>query len=83
MKDRRARRLASTVLIFSVLLGCHGTSRPLHYLGDATLDYYIDRATEIAYPDVDEPTADEVKLGDAPRRIRHPRKDEIWDMPLA
>lgn len=54
----------------------------LKYLGKADLNYYTDTAGEIAYPDVSEPIADEVQVTDPPRRIRHPREEDIWDMTL-
>ena len=82
MKDRRVVRLVSIILICTTLVGCHGVGEPLHYLGEATLDHYVDRATQIDYSNVDQPTDDEVKLGQPPRRVRHPRKDDIWDLTL-
>jgi len=83
MTTRRSTRLIWAVLLAGAVCGCYGSRKGLHYLGDADLQYYKDVATQIEYPAVEEESASEVMATDAPRRIRHPRKDEIWDMPLA
>ncbi len=72
--------------VFSTLcliVGCVGSQdKPLHYLGEASLQYYKDQATQIDYPISDEGVAEEVKLTERPRTIRDREKDDIWNITL-
>ncbi|GAB4146577.1 MAG: hypothetical protein Tsb009_19340 [Planctomycetaceae bacterium] len=58
-------------------------SKPLKYMGDASFGYYKDYATQIEYPDVQSDTPNDSIVTQPPRRIRHPRKDEIRNLSLA
>ncbi|MCA9067811.1 MAG: TolC family protein, partial [Planctomycetaceae bacterium] len=58
-------------------------SKTLHYLGDSELDYYKEVATKIDYTHVGQETDNRAVMTEPPRRIRHPRDDEIVDITLA
>ncbi len=58
-------------------------SKTLHYLGDSELNYYKDVATQIDYTNVYNEEDNRAINTQPPRRIRHPREDEIVDITLA
>jgi outer membrane protein TolC len=69
--------------MIAVLCGCSLTQKPVTYVGHADLQYYKGLATKIDYancPDPDNPVA---YASQEPRRIRHMRKDRIWDLTLS
>src|SRR5580700_5487596 len=79
----RRHLLLSAAIILAVLGGCTASPKPVTYLGHADLKYYKDLATKIDYPvdrENDNPTALASK---APREIRHPEKEVIWDLSLS
>ena len=70
-----------SLLLFSAI-GC----RPIqpHYLrpnGDF-VGHLLDTATQLEYPDVDEPSSDEVTQAWAPPTLSNPEFDDIWDLSL-
>jgi outer membrane protein TolC len=84
MKIQRIMQVACIAVAGAVLAGClHTGEKPLHYLGETELKYYRDYVTDVDFSDTHQPTAEEVSVTDAPRRIRHPRQEEIWDLSLA
>jgi outer membrane protein TolC len=70
------------VLGGGLLVGCSTSEKKLSYVGDADLEHYKDVVTAIDYPAVNEETPDEVSFSDEPRRIRKPRKDDVWNLSL-
>jgi outer membrane protein TolC len=70
------------VLTGGLLVGCSSSEKKLSYLGEADLEHYKDVVTSIDYPTVNQETPDEVSYSDEPRRIRKPRKDEVWNLGL-
>lgn len=73
---------ASVVLGGGLLIGCSTSEKKLSYVGDTDLQHYKDAVTSIDYPAVNQETPDEVSFTDEPRRIRNPRKDDIWNLGL-
>jgi outer membrane protein TolC len=71
------------MLVAGTLAGCHEVNRPLDYFGDAHLEYYLDRATDIVHADVQTCAHDQPVIGDRPRTIRDLQKDEIREISLA
>ncbi len=59
------------------------TSKTLHYLGDSELKYYQDVASQIDYTQVDQEANHQAIASEPPRRIRHPREDDILDITLS
>ncbi len=78
----RPWKWANVVLSGGLLVGCSTSEKKLSYVGDTDLQHYKDVVTSIDYPTVDQETPDEVSFTDEPRRIRNPRKDEIWNLDL-
>lgn len=78
----RPWKWASVVLSGGLFIGCSTSEKKLSYVGDTDLQHYKDAVTSIDYPAVNQETPDEVSFTDEPRRIRNPRKDEIWNLGL-
>ncbi len=78
----RPWKWATVVLSGGLLVGCSTSEKKLSYIGEADLEHYKDVVTSIDYPAVNAETPDEVSYSDEPRRIRKPRKDEVWNLGL-
>ena len=78
----RPWKWTSLVLSGGLLIGCSTSEKKLSYVGETDLQHYKDVVTSIDYPAVNQETPDEVSFSDEPRRIRNPRKDEIWNLGL-
>lgn len=59
-----------------------GSEELTYYGDDREMEYYVDQATKIDYSTYDQESPQSVAASQAPRRIRHPRKDEVWDLTL-
>ena len=81
MRWRRSIRWINALLITSALVGCR-TARPVSYLGDAQLQDYKNRTLAIEYPNVDQPTAEQVVESQRPHTVRDRHQDEVWEMTL-
>ena len=81
MRWRRSIRWINALLITSALVGCR-SAKPVSYLGDAQLQHYKEKTTAIEYPNVDQPTAEEVVNTLRPHTVRDRQQDEIWEMTL-
>lgn len=77
----RTRWLNASLLAGSLLVGCRGAEN-LHYIGDADLHYYKASATQVSYPHVHEPVADDLVFSERPRTLRDVTECEIWDISL-
>ncbi len=80
--SKRPWKWACLVLTGGLLVGCSMSEKKLSYVGQADLQHYKDVVTSIDYPAVNEETPDVVSYTDEPRRIRNPRKDEVWNISL-
>lgn len=80
-------RLVSFFLVVAALTtGCVELQEAdeLQYFKETDeIDYYLDKATSIDWPAVDQQQAPEVSISIEPRTLLHPRKSEILDMTLA
>ncbi|MBT6495502.1 MAG: TolC family protein, partial [Planctomycetaceae bacterium] len=76
------RRLFLPVLAAFLLASCRGIDKPLKYFGDSELNYYKDVATQVDFPVLAEECESDALTYEPPRRIRHPRKDDLWDLTL-
>ena len=65
--------------VLALMVGCQSD---LLYLRDEDVSHYVDVATDIAYPDIDEPAGPSVMDTQAPHTLSQPRAEEIWDLPL-
>lgn len=67
-------------LLFLGAAGCR--SQEVRYFGNAELQHYRDKVLAVEYPNVDQPTPQEVAFSQAPRTIKAPSNDEIWNLSL-
>ncbi len=79
----KAAGWTSLLVTAAFLTGCRTTDEEpdIKYLGkDRDMAYYKDAATKIDYPNVAQEETPQVAQSGEPRRLRHPTKDQIWDM---
>lgn len=71
------------ILLCGALLatGCAPT-QPFYFMEDGDLSHYVDVATSIDYPDVEEPSLDEVTGALAPLTLANTDNYEMWDLTL-
>src|SRR3990172_6611202 len=80
--NHRCRKFWALVLSASVLAtGCQ-PQQPFYCKEDGDLSHYLDVATDIEYPDVDEPSLDEVNCAQAPLTLKNSDNYEMWDLSL-
>ena len=86
--NRRTRSTISlTLCVLTLASGCTPT-QPFFFqedgnlLGPGDLSHYMDIATDIEYPDVNEPSLDEVNMAAAPLTIANAENFEIQDFTL-
>ena len=73
------------LIICSTFTGCWkwwDSHDELHYLGDASLNFYKNHATEIDYPLEEEALSENVSFHAKPRLLGDRQKDEVWDLSL-
>jgi hypothetical protein len=79
------RRLKSATAWFLCVVtlasGCAPT-QPFFYKEDGDLSHYMNVATEIEYPDVNEQPLDDVAAAQAPLTLANAEKFDIWDLTL-
>lgn len=64
--------------------GCMSSNDELFFYGEPReIQQYVDQATKIDYSTYDQQSPQSVAASQPPRRIRHPRKDEIRDLTLS
>jgi outer membrane protein TolC len=80
--NHRCRKSWALVLSATVLAtGCQ-PQQPFFFKEDGDLSHYLDVATEIEYPDVEEPLLDEVNCAQAPLTLKNTDNYEMWDLSL-
>jgi outer membrane protein TolC len=80
--NHRCRKSWALMLSASVLAtGCQ-PQQPFYAKEDGDLSHYLDVATEIEYPDVNEPSLDEVNCAQAPLTLKNTDNYEMWDLSL-
>ncbi|MCA9242121.1 MAG: hypothetical protein KDA37_18045, partial [Planctomycetales bacterium] len=79
---RQTRTFWSIVLCGATLAaGCRPT-QPFYFMEDGDLSHYLNVATEIEYPDVEEPPLDEVTGALAPLTVKNSQNYQMWDISL-
>lgn len=79
---RQTRTFWSIILCGSLLAtGCTPT-QPFYFMEDGDLSHYLDVATQIEYPDVEEPSLDEVTGALAPLTLKNSQDYQMWDLSL-
>jgi outer membrane protein TolC len=80
--DRQTRANWSLVLAAATFsTGCAPT-QPFYFREDGDLSHYVGVATQIEYPDVEEPSLDEVTAAQAPLTLKSPSDYQMWDLTL-
>ncbi len=80
---RQTRAIMSWILIVTtVTTGC-APQQPFYCREDGALSHYLDVATEIEYPDVNEPSLSEVQNTLPPLTLKNMENYEIWDLQLS
>ena len=80
--DRQSRSSLSILLAGAIFAtGCAPT-QPFYFMEDGDLSHYVDVATQIDYPDVEEPSLDEVTCALPPLTLRNSEDYEVWDLSL-
>jgi len=80
----RHSRWLCLIVASGLAAGCASRQEELKYAGQQRdLQYYRDQATRIDYSNVVQESPEAVSGSAEPRRIRHPRKDDIHDLNLS
>ena len=80
--NRQFRKFWSLVLSASLVAPGCAPQQPFYCREDGDLSHYLDVATEIEYPDVEEPSLDEVTNTLPPLTLKNTENYEIWDLSL-
>jgi outer membrane protein TolC len=80
-----SRRLRSTGAVLTSLLilltGCH-PQQPFYLFEDGDLSHYVDKATQIEYPDAQTTSLADVENAAPPLTIENPIPKEFWNVTL-
>jgi outer membrane protein TolC len=85
----RRRSLRAVVAVVGLccaliaIAGCRHSQQPRAFLGDPEPAEHVQQATQIKFPDVDDPGLPVEEFANEPRRLRNSRSDEVWDLSLA
>ena len=73
--------LTALMACMTLLVGCHPT-QPSYFCEGDPLAHYLDRATDVEYPDVYQPRLEEVDKTGAPITLSNAQVGESWDITL-
>ncbi|MFH1264172.1 MAG: TolC family protein, partial [Planctomycetota bacterium] len=62
-------------------IGC-APQQPFYFFEDGDLSHYIETATEVEFPDVENPTLDDVTGAIPPLTLDNPEPTEVWELAL-
>ncbi len=80
--SRQLRNTCTWVLLYTLLFtGCHPT-QPFYLGEDGDLSHYVDVATQMEEPDLQEPVLDEAAQTMRPRTILNADFENVWDLTL-
>lgn len=74
-------RVVIIILLSILMAGCY-PSKPLYLRDDGDMSYYLDRATEVEYPDVHVASLEEVNQAPRPITVIDPDFQSFMDMTL-
>ena len=80
--NRPLRKFWSLVLSASLVASGCAPQQPFYCREDGDLSHYLDVATEIEYPDVEEPSLNEVTNALPPLTLKNTENYEMWDLSL-
>jgi len=88
----RTKTTGISIVFLAMLCALAGCASPFYNLSwlatngagiGENPDYYVDKATKIAYPDITQETDERVFSSKRPRSLRSRSHDEVWDLHLA
>ncbi len=86
VRDSAMERLTRSSISFMLAAAIFATgcapTQPFYFMEDGDLSHYVGVATEVDYPDVEEPSLDEVTGAMAPLTLRNSNDYEMWDLTL-
>jgi len=81
MSRQTTSRVALLMLALAIFPGCSPT-QPFYFHNDGDLSHFLDKATEIEYPDVESEPLPETSQCQAPLTVSRPDFQEMWDLTL-
>ena len=81
MSRQTNSRVAWLMLALITFTGCHPT-QPFYFHNDGDLSHYLDKATEMEFPDVCTNSLADSTLSMPPLTVSNPEFQEIWDVTL-
>jgi len=81
MSRQTTSRVALLMLALAIFPGC-SPPQPVYVHSDGDLSHYLDKATELEYPDVCAEPLPDTALSEKPLSVTNPDFKEIWDLPL-
>jgi hypothetical protein len=81
MNRRYFSALTYLVCVILISTGCQ-PQQPIYLREGSNLSQYLDRATQVEYPDVHAESLDEVTQNEMPVTLRHPDFGTFWDLSL-
>ena len=81
MSRQTTSRVALLMLALAIFPGCSPT-QPFYFHEDGDLSHYLDKATEMEYPDVETEPLPDTSQSQAPLTVSNPDFKEMWDMTL-
>jgi hypothetical protein len=81
MSRQTTSRVAWLMLALATFSGCSPT-QPFYFHEDGDLSHYLDKATEIEYPDVHSEPLPDTSESLAPMTVSNPDFKEVWDLTL-
>lgn len=81
MKYKPSKTLIWLLSVSFLATGCTPT-RPVYLNESGDLNYYLEQATKIEYPDIETPTLDEVTQANVPMTVMDPDFESYEDMTL-
>jgi len=81
--NRQFRKFWSLLLSASLLASGCAPQQPFYCREDGDLSHYLGVATDIEYPDVEEPSLCEVNNTLPPLTLKNTDDYQVWDLPLA
>ncbi len=81
MSRQTTSRVALLMLALAIFPGCSPT-QPFYFHEDGDLSHFLDKATEMEYPDVCAEPLPDTALSEKPLSVTNPDFKEIWDLTL-
>src|SRR5688572_18436904 len=82
MSRQTRTNLVLLLLALVVSTGCQ-PSQPFYLTGrPGDMSHYLDKATDLEYPDLDQPPSPEAEQSSDPLTLSNPEPRELWDLTI-